>query len=149
MLVLVRSGTVQGQKGGEEMGGAELRRISRGQWLALAAALLGWMFDGFEQGVFGLVGRPALIDVLGLQEDARLAANQSAPEEVRKQARERVEGPVGTWNLGITAGFLVGAALGGWLFGWLGDRLGRVRGMVFSVLTYALFTGLCGLAPGP
>jgi MFS transporter, SHS family, sialic acid transporter len=131
------------------MGPPDKEALNRGKWLALTAALLGWMFDGFEQGVFGLVGRPALVDVLGLQEDAKLAASKSAPEEVRRQARERVEGPVGTWNLGIAAGFLVGAALGGWLFGWLGDRLGRVRGMVFSVLTYALFTGLCGLAPGP
>ena len=39
--------------------------------------------------------------------------------------------------------------MGGWLFGWLGDRLGRVRAMVFSVLTYAVFTGLCGLALAP
>src|SRR5262249_11430583 len=41
------------------------------------------------------------------------------------------------------------AALGGWGFGWLGDRIGRVRAMIFSVLTYALFTGFCGLAQDP
>jgi MFS family permease len=45
-----------------------------------------------------------------------------------------------------TAGFLVGAATGGVLFGWLGDRIGRVRAMMLTVLTYALFSGLCGLA---
>ena len=44
------------------------------------------------------------------------------------------------------AGFLVGAATGGVLFGWLGDRIGRVRAMTLSVLTYAVFTGLCGFA---
>src|SRR5439155_14083610 len=32
------------------------------------------------------------------------------------------------------------------LFGWLGDRIGRVRAMTLSVLTYAVFSGLCGLA---
>ena len=32
--------------------------ISRGRWMALAAALLGWMFDGLEQGLFPLVARP-------------------------------------------------------------------------------------------
>jgi MFS family permease len=111
------------------MGGAELRGISRGQWLALAAALLGWMFDGFEQGVLGLVGRPALIDVLRLHED--------------------VDTLVAFWLSIINASWLLGAAVGGWLFGWLGDRLGRVRAMVFSVLTYALFTGLIGLARDP
>ncbi len=131
------------------MGGADGQRISRGQWLALAAALLGWMFDGFEQGIFGLVSRPALVELLHLREDARLAADPSASEAVRKEARQRVDRPVGAWNSGITAGFLVGAALGGWLFGWLGDRLGRVRAMVFSVLTYALFTGMAGAALGP
>jgi MFS family permease len=35
------------------------------------------------------------------------------------------------------------------LFGWLGDRLGRVRAMTLSVFTYAIFTGLCGLAQSP
>lgn len=111
------------------MGGTELRRIQRGQWLALAAALLGWMFDGFEQGVLGVVGHPALTDVLHLQ-----------------QAGRQSEGVIGAWNAGIAASFLVGAALGGWVFGWLGDYLGRVRAMVLSVLTYACFTALGGLA---
>jgi SHS family sialic acid transporter-like MFS transporter len=131
------------------MGGSELRQITRGQWLALAAALLGWMFDGFEQGVLGLVGRPALVDVLHLKDDVRLAADQTATKEVRDDAKKRVDSRVGPWNSGIAASFLVGAALGGWVFGWLGDRLGRVRAMVFCVLTYACFTGLCGLAQDP
>ena len=41
---------------------------------------------------------------------------------------------------------IIGAATGGVFFGWLGDRIGRVRAMALSILTYALFTGLCGLA---
>ena len=49
------------------------KQISRrGRWLVLAAALLGWMFDGFEMGIFPLVARPALIEVVGLSADARL-----------------------------------------------------------------------------
>jgi MFS family permease len=40
----------------------------------------------------------------------------------------------------------VGAATGGVLFGWMGDRIGRVRAMMLSVLTYAVFSGLCGIA---
>src|SRR5206468_873039 len=46
----------------------------------------------------------------------------------------------------ITALFLVGAATGGVLFGWLGDRIGRVKAMMFSVLTYAVLSGMCGFA---
>src|ERR1700685_2461443 len=36
--------------------------LSRAQWLVLAAAFFGWMFDGLEQGILPLVGRPALQD---------------------------------------------------------------------------------------
>src|SRR5262249_45527473 len=56
------------------------------------------------------------------------------------------EDKIGLWFSVATAGFLVGAATGGVLFGWLGDRLGRVRAMILSVLTYAIFSGLCGFA---
>jgi MFS transporter, SHS family, sialic acid transporter len=119
--------------------------VTRGQWLALAAALLGWMFDGFEQGIFPLVARPALVEVLGLSADAKLAGHSSDPA-VREEAFERVDTEVGLWNSYIVAAFLLGAALGGWFFGWLGDRIGRVRAMALSVLMYSVFTGLCGLA---
>ena len=36
----------------------------KGKWMALAAALLGWMFDGAEMGIFSLVGRPAIKDLM-------------------------------------------------------------------------------------
>jgi len=49
----------------------------------------------------------------------------------------------------ITALFLVGAACGGLVFGWLGDRMGRVRAMTLSILTYSVFTGLCFFAQQP
>ena len=122
---------------------------ARGMWLALAAALLGWMFDGFEQGIFPLVGRPALVELLGLSDKAALADDPNVAAPLREEAKRDIDARVGPWNSGITAAFLVGAACGGWFFGWLGDRVGRVRAMVFSVLTYAVFTGLCGLALAP
>jgi MFS family permease len=99
----------------------------RGQWSALVAAFLGWMFDGFEMGMFPLVGPNALDELLATE----IAANPAAKTE---------------WFGVIMAVFLVGAATGGVLFGWLGDRLGRVRAMSLSILTYAVFTGLCGFA---
>ena len=92
---------------------------TRAQWMVLIAAFLGWMFDGLEQGVFPLVARPALQDLLNVQNDKEL----------------------GLWMGRITAGFLLGAAGGGLVFGWLGDRVGRVRAMVLSILAYSLFTG--------
>jgi MFS family permease len=108
-------------------------RISRAQWLALFAALLGWLFDGAEMGVFSMVGRPAIIDLFDYTE------TPLSPEH---------DESVRLWLSVVFAGFLVGAAAGGVLFGWLGDRIGRVRAMALSVLTYALFTGLCGFAGG-
>ena len=95
-----------------------------GRWMALTAALLGWMFDGFEMGLFPLIGGPALNDLLGPASAA--------------QATQ--------WFGAIIAVFLVGAATGGVFFGWLGDRIGRVRAMALSIFTYAMFTGLCGFA---
>ncbi len=94
---------------------------ARGRTLALVAALLGWMFDGMEMGLFPLVGRDALRELL--HEDA-------GPEIVNK------------WFGIVMACFLVGAATGGVVFGWLGDKIGRVRAMTVSVLLYSLCSGL-------
>src|SRR5215475_6260130 len=93
---------------------------SFGKWMALTAALLGWLFDGLEMGLFPLIQKDALDELVG--SDQRTL-----------------------WMGVMTSFFLVGAATGGVLFGWLGDRIGRVRAMVLSVLTYAIFSGLGGL----
>jgi MFS family permease len=100
----------------------EVSSSNFGKWMALAAALLGWLFDGLEMGLFPLVAGPALRE-LGVQ-----------------------SADVTGWLGIITALFLIGAATGGVLFGWLGDRIGRVRAMMLSVLTYALVSGLGGFA---
>ncbi len=96
----------------------------RGRIMALTAAFLGWAFDGFEMGLFPLIGKPALQDLLGLSTAASPIVDR--------------------WFAVIIAVYLVGAATGGVLFGWLGDKLGRVKAMSLSILTYALFTGFCG-----
>ncbi len=95
--------------------------------MAFIAAFLGWMFDGFEIGLFPLLAQPALKDML-------------------PGAEEKV---IGNWIGVMTAAFLVGAATGGVVFGWLGDRIGRVRAMALSILTYAVFSGLCGIVSAP
>lgn len=96
---------------------------SRGQWMALIAALLGWMFDGAEMGLFSMIGNAAVTDLL---------------EELGQTDK------ASRWFGIIIATFLMGAATGGVVFGWLGDRIGRVRAMSLSVMVYALFTGFCG-----
>lgn len=93
---------------------------ARGRKLALVAALLGWMFDGMEMGLFPLVGKDALRELL------------SDPAQAN----------VDRWYGIIMACFLVGAATGGVVFGWLGDKVGRVRAMTVSVLLYSLCSGL-------
>lgn len=90
----------------------------------LVAAFLGWMFDGFEMGLFPLVAKPALADLLQTKDETVIVR----------------------WIAVITAVFLIGAATGGVLFGWLGDRIGRVKAMTLSVMTYAVFCALCGVA---
>lgn len=107
---------------------------TRTLWLVLSAAFLGWMFDGLQMGLFPIVGRPALTDFLG--HSTQLTGKD-------------LESAVGQWNGYIVALFLIGAACGGLAFGWLGDKLGRVRTMALSILTYSLFTGCCYFAQAP
>ncbi|MGW2560816.1 MFS transporter [Streptomyces sp. NPDC001514] len=47
----------------------------------------------------------------------------------------------------LTTVTLVVSAVGGALAGILADRIGRVRALMITVITYALFTVLCGFAP--
>ena len=101
--------------------------LQKGVAMTLIAAFLGWLLDGVELGLFPVVARPALQNLL---------AGGS-------------EGDVGIWMGKITAAFLVGAALGGILFGWLGDRIGRVKAMSWSVLCYSLFSAAGYFAEAP
>ena len=96
------------------------------RWLALAAALLAWGFDGVEQGVYALMTRAALKDLIP----------GGTPSE----------GDISFYFSMSMAVWLWGAAVGGVLFGRLGDRFGRVRGLIFAVLTYSVFTGLSALS---
>lgn len=107
--------------------GPVVRGLSAGQWFTLAAAFLGWLFDGFEIGLFPVVARPALLNLIAGGTDAE----------------------VGVWMARITAAFLLGAAAGGLIFGFMGDRLGRARALAASILCYSLCTGLGYFAQSP
>jgi MFS transporter, SHS family, sialic acid transporter len=101
---------------------------NRTQWMVLLAAFLGWLFDGYEMGLFPVIARPALKDLLGA------GAGDDA---------------IGWWMGVATATFLLGAACGGAVFGWLGDRIGRVKSMALSILAYSLVNGLGWFATEP
>jgi MFS family permease len=104
-------------------------RVGKAQWAVLGAAFAGWLFDGYEMGLFPLVARPALTSMF--------------------HGGEGVDAFVGMWMGNITALFLIGAASGGFVFGWLGDRIGRVRAMALSILVYSLFSGFGFFAQEP
>lgn len=95
------------------------------EWMVLALASAGWLFDVFEGQLFGSCMKHALpiLTQRGLfPVDKELAV-----------------------NLGLGS-FLVGGAAGGLLFGMLADRWGRKRVMALTILMYSLFTGITALS---
>lgn len=99
--------------------------VTRYQWLVLAIASAGWIFDAFEGQLFNVTRSQMLADILRVPGDH---------PDVRWW---------GDFFLGI---FLVGGTLGGILFGWLGDRWGRKPAMVVTILFYSIFSGLTSFA---
>ncbi|AKM31748.1 MFS transporter [Pandoraea faecigallinarum] len=89
-------------------------------WKALAGSAIGYAMDGFDLLILGFM-LPAI--TIGLH----LTAGQA--------------GALVTWTL-------IGAVAGGIIFGALSDRFGRVRMLTWTILLFAVFTGLCALAQG-
>ena len=130
------------------------------RWLALLAALMAWGFDGVEQGVYTIMSRDALKELvpsvstlvhqaadLKSQLSVTKPSDRVALEGLLKATTRRIDttvGPFFSWSLAM---WMWGAAVGGVLFGRLGDRCGRVRSMLWSVALYASFTGLSALSP--
>jgi len=117
------------------MSDADAQGSGKQRWLILIVAMLGWMFDGLEMGLFPIAARPALIDLMHLGNDAGMVGTQEAA--------------IAQWISYLVALFLVGAACGGLLFGWMGDRVGRVRSMALSIMVYSVFTAGCYFATAP
>jgi MFS transporter, SHS family, sialic acid transporter len=92
-------------------------------WLVLLVAWLGWMFDGMEMGLYSVLARPALKDLL----------------------HTTVDKAIGPYVGIMFALFLLGASLGGFIFGRLGDKIGRVKTMIITVILYAVFTLLTAI----
>lgn len=103
-------------------------RFTAHQWVVLVVAYLGWVFDLMDVFLMVLVRDRAMTELLG------------------PGATQGEIGVWGGWALGIT---LIGWAGGGLVFGMIADRWGRARTMALTILIYAVFTGLCGLAQTP
>ena len=116
------------------MGGATagqlgfVRGFTRYQWLVFFVVWAGWSLDATDFGLFSLVLRPALTELLG---------GQPTIAEIG-----RVGGLLSTVGL-------LGWAFGGFLFGIIADYIGRVRTLALSILIYSVFTGLQGLSHSP
>ena len=103
---------------------AALTGVSRREWLTLASAFLGWLFDCLDLSLFTFVFVPCLQDLLQSSDPGRIA-----------------------WIGGLVlAAKLFCWGVGGVVFGVLADRLGRVRIMGITIAIYAGFTGLSALA---
>lgn len=110
------------------------RAVSRYQWLVFLVVWLGWTLDAADFGLFSLVLKPAMTDLLGISSTA-------------------VPDPAQLALIGKTGGLLamtglLGWALGGFVFGIFADYIGRVRALVFSIAIYSVFTALQGLSVG-
>ena len=103
--------------------------VTRYQWLVLFVAWLGWVFDSMDSTIYALVLQPALHDLL------RAPGGGPATAEV-----------IGWYGGIIFSIFLIGWAIGGVLFGMLADHFGRTRALIFTILIYALFTGMAALS---
>src|SRR6187402_1533542 len=104
--------------------------LTRYQWLVLFAAWLGWGFDVFDGLLFNYVAPICVPNLLGLSPDDPTLGQKTT-----------------MWTAGLTCLLLLGWALGGILFGKVTDRLGRTRTLLLTMLTYALATAACSLAP--
>jgi len=87
---------------------------------AIWGSAIGYATDGFDLLILGFMLRPIAADL-------RLSQPQGAS---------------------LVTATLFGAVVGGFAFGWLSDRLGRVRVLAWTIVLFAVFTGLCALAQG-
>ena len=129
--------------------------------LALLAGWLAWTFDGVEQGVYSVMSRQALkelipgledlvhqLNQLSQQKEALQAGGQAAAglEQQIQELTAQID-PSVAWYFSVSlALWLWGAAAGGILFGRLGDRYGRVKTLILAVITYSTFTGLSAVS---
>jgi MFS family permease len=94
--------------------------VDRDAIKALIGSALGYAMDGFDLLILGFMLNP-------ISTDLSLTPAQGAS---------------------LVTATLIGAVIGGIGFGMLSDRIGRVRVLTYTIVVFAVFTGLCGLAQG-
>src|ERR1700736_3572744 len=94
------------------------RSISPMQWKVLFAAQAGWMLDGMDIMLYAFA-------LTAIQKEFGLSSAAAGS---------------------LVSLTLVASAFGGGFAGLLADRYGRARMLVFSILTYSLFTGMTATA---
>ena len=99
-------------------------QITTYQWRVLICACLGWALDIMDGYLYAIILFPAMSDLLGTSESAQ----------------------IGLYGGVVLSIFMIGWALGGLIFGPIADRYGRAKTMAITILIYASFTGLCGIA---
>ncbi len=94
--------------------------VDRDAIKALIGSALGYAMDGFDLLILGF-----MLNVIS--KDLALTPAQGAS---------------------LVTATLIGAVIGGVGFGMLSDKIGRVRVLTYTIVVFAVFTGLCGLAQG-
>ena len=94
--------------------------INTYSWKALAGSAIGYAMDGFDLLILGFM-------LSAISAELKLTPTQA--------------GSLVTWTL-------IGAVVGGIVFGALADRFGRVRVLTWTIVLFAVFTGLCAFAQG-
>jgi MFS family permease len=94
--------------------------ITRYQWLVLAIASAGWVFDVYESQIFAIT------------------RGQMLPEILREGGADAAK----LWGDRLFAVFLLGGTIGGLAAGTLADRYGRRPILVLTILIYSIFSGL-------
>ncbi|MBN1488710.1 MAG: MFS transporter [Phycisphaerae bacterium] len=105
-------------------------------------------YDSFDEARFSelvaanVLSRTAADKQLALYADGSVPRSDLACHLGKEIAEKRIADAGNT----STTIFVLGWAIGGLFFGWIGDALGRAKTMALTILVYALFTGLNGLA---
>ncbi|AQZ99628.1 MFS transporter [Comamonas kerstersii] len=99
---------------------AQPTAVNSYSWKALTGSAVGYAMDGFDLLILGFM-------LSAISADLHLTPGQA--------------GSLVTWTL-------IGAVFGGIVFGALSDRYGRIRVLTWTIMLFAIFTGLCAFATG-